>query len=102
MMQEVRARGPAPLATALTGDAATPGVRRPARSPIRPPARPSPPTHTLPQMPEFSLRRVEVVAYDEADRLFEMGFAEQLHEVSKQLAEERQVRVGSGRGGRDH
>lgn len=41
-------------------------------------------------MPEFTLRSVEVIVFDEADRLFEMGFAEQLREIMRGVPEERQ------------
>lgn len=39
----------------------------------------------------MSLARVEMVTFDECDRLFEMGFAEQIHSILKRLPEERQV-----------
>lgn len=42
------------------------------------------------EVPEFTLRSVEVVVFDEADRLFEMGFAEQLREIMRGVPEERQ------------
>lgn len=35
------------------------------------------------EVPDFSLSSVQVVVYDEADRLFEMGFAEQLNAIMK-------------------
>lgn len=41
-------------------------------------------------MPEFTLGSVEIIVFDEADRLFEMGFAEQLREIMKGIPEERQ------------
>lgn len=48
-------------------------------------------TSLLPQeVPEFNLRSVQVVVFDEADRLFEMGFAEQLREIMRGVPEERQ------------
>ncbi|CAN0002461.1 unnamed protein product, partial [Ectocarpus fasciculatus] len=46
--------------------------------------------HHLQEVPEFTLRSVEVVVFDEADRLFEMGFAEQLREIMRGVPEERQ------------
>lgn len=42
------------------------------------------------EVPEFTLRSVEVMVFDEADRLFEMGFAEQLREIMRGVPEERQ------------
>ena len=39
----------------------------------------------------FSLARVDFCCFDEADRLFEMGFAEQINEVLGQLPPTRQV-----------
>eukprot|EP00752_Nemacystus_decipiens_P002961 g2751.t1 len=46
--------------------------------------------HHLQEVPEFTLRSVEVIVFDEADRLFEMGFAEQLREIMRGVPEERQ------------
>ncbi|CAM9169059.1 unnamed protein product, partial [Pylaiella littoralis] len=46
--------------------------------------------HHLQEVPEFTLRSVEVMVFDEADRLFEMGFAEQLREIMRSVPEERQ------------
>jgi ATP-dependent RNA helicase DDX54/DBP10 len=37
--------------------------------------------HLLDEIPGFSLRRCEVLVFDEADRLFEMGFADQLRRI---------------------
>lgn len=42
------------------------------------------------EVPEFTLRSVEIIVFDEADRLFEMGFAEQLREIMRSVPEERQ------------
>lgn len=39
----------------------------------------------------FSLKLVEMVVYDEADRLFEMGFAPQISEILENLGENRQT-----------
>lgn len=39
---------------------------------------------------ELDLKSVEYIVYDEADRLFEMGFAEQLNELLASLPEKRQ------------
>ena len=47
-------------------------------------------THHAQEVPEFSLRSVEVIVFDEADRLFEMGFAEQLRQIMRGVSEERQ------------
>jgi ATP-dependent RNA helicase DDX54/DBP10 len=44
---------------------------------------------------KFSLRQVQMCVFDEADRLFEMGFAAQLQEILKQLGEERQTALFS-------
>jgi ATP-dependent RNA helicase DDX54/DBP10 len=40
---------------------------------------------------DLKLTSVEYVVFDEADRLFEMGFSEQLHEIIKRLPEQRQT-----------
>ena len=40
---------------------------------------------------DLSLSSVEYVVFDEADRLFEMGFAAQLHDIVKQFPESRQT-----------
>lgn len=39
----------------------------------------------------LKLSAVQYVVFDEADRLFEMGFAEQLQEIIKRLPENRQT-----------
>ncbi len=46
--------------------------------------------HHLKEIKEFSLRSIEMVIFDEADRLFEMGFAEQIHEIMRTIPERRQ------------
>ncbi|CAM9191437.1 unnamed protein product, partial [Discosporangium mesarthrocarpum] len=46
--------------------------------------------HHLQEVPDFTLRKVECIVFDEADRLFEMGFAEQLREIMRGVPEERQ------------
>ncbi|MCP9260396.1 ATP-dependent RNA helicase DDX54 [Dirofilaria immitis] len=46
--------------------------------------------HVIMEM-DFRLSAVQIVVFDEADRLFEMGFAEQLHEILKRLPENRQT-----------
>lgn len=46
--------------------------------------------HVIMEM-DLKLISVEYVVFDEADRLFEMGFAEQLHEVISRLPEARQT-----------
>ncbi|KAK3242699.1 hypothetical protein CYMTET_47621 [Cymbomonas tetramitiformis] len=43
----------------------------------------------------MSLGEVEFLVFDEADRLFEMGFAEQLHQIMKVLPEHRQTMLVS-------
>lgn len=47
--------------------------------------------HHLSEVDDFSLRTVEYVVFDEADCLFSMGFAEQLHTVLTHLSENRQT-----------
>uniref|UniRef100_A0A0M3J4C5 RNA helicase n=1 Tax=Anisakis simplex TaxID=6269 RepID=A0A0M3J4C5_ANISI len=46
--------------------------------------------HLLIEM-NLKLLTIQYVVFDEADRLFEMGFAEQLHEIIKKLPENRQT-----------
>eukprot|EP00494_Astrolonche_serrata_P031264 UN31533 len=40
---------------------------------------------------ELNLNKVEIIVYDEADRLFELGFAMQIREIQRRLPHERQV-----------
>lgn len=47
--------------------------------------------HHLSEVDDMTLRTVEYVVFDEADCLFGMGFAEQLHQILKQLGENRQT-----------
>lgn len=47
--------------------------------------------HHLAEIDDMSLRTVEYVVFDEADCLFGMGFAEQLHKILAQLSETRQT-----------
>ncbi|KAL2503649.1 putative DEAD-box ATP-dependent RNA helicase 29 [Abeliophyllum distichum] len=47
--------------------------------------------HHLAEVDDMSLRSVEYVVFDEADCLFSMGFAEQLHKILTQLSENRQT-----------
>ena len=47
--------------------------------------------HHLSEVDDMSLRTVEYVVFDEADCLFGMGFAEQLHKILAQLGENRQT-----------
>ncbi|XAR62412.1 RNA helicase [Bertholletia excelsa] len=47
--------------------------------------------HHLSEVEDMSLRTVEYVVFDEADCLFSMGFAEQLHKILAQLNENRQT-----------
>lgn len=47
--------------------------------------------HHLTEVDDMSLRTVEYVVFDEADSLFGMGFAEQLHKILTQLGENRQT-----------
>eukprot|EP00947_MAST-08B_sp_MAST-8B-sp1_P003779 g3779.t1 len=47
--------------------------------------------HLLLEVKTFNMSRIEYVVFDEADRLFEMGFAEQLKEIMSGVPEERQT-----------
>ncbi|KAL8141379.1 hypothetical protein V2J09_007400 [Rumex salicifolius] len=47
--------------------------------------------HHLSEVDDMSLRSVEYVVFDEADSLFDMGFADQLNQILKQLSENRQT-----------
>ena len=47
--------------------------------------------HHLSEVEGMSLRGVEYVVFDEADRLFEMGFAEQLRQILQHMGENRQT-----------
>lgn len=47
--------------------------------------------HHLSEVEDMSLRTVEYIVFDEADCLFSMGFAEQLHKILAQLGENRQT-----------
>ncbi|PWA50405.1 hydrolase [Artemisia annua] len=47
--------------------------------------------HHLEEVDDLSLRSVEYVVFDEADSLFSMGFAEQLHRILMQLGDNRQT-----------
>ena len=47
--------------------------------------------HHLQEIPEFHLKAVEYICFDEADRIFEMGFALQLQEILKDMPDSRQT-----------
>jgi ATP-dependent RNA helicase DDX54/DBP10 len=47
--------------------------------------------HHLREISTFKLNHVELLVFDEADRLFEMGFAEQLNEIVRECPTERQT-----------
>ncbi|KAK1935152.1 DEAD-box ATP-dependent RNA helicase 29 [Phytophthora citrophthora] len=47
--------------------------------------------HHLQEIPDFNLKAAEYVVFDEADRIFEMGFAEQLQEILKNMPTSRQT-----------
>ncbi|XP_031259135.1 putative DEAD-box ATP-dependent RNA helicase 29 [Pistacia vera] len=47
--------------------------------------------HHLSEVDDMSLKTVEYVVFDEADSLFGMGFAEQLHKILSHLSENRQT-----------
>ena len=43
--------------------------------------------HILSEIPDFNLRDCQICILDEADRLLEMGFAQQIREISKSISE---------------
>jgi len=47
--------------------------------------------HHLSEISTFTLKSVKYLVFDEADRLFEMGFAEQLNSIIQQCPEDRQT-----------
>jgi ribosome-binding factor A len=47
--------------------------------------------HHIREIPTFKLSACRYLVFDEADRLFEMGFAEQLNEIVRECPEERQT-----------
>lgn len=47
--------------------------------------------HHLREISTFKLKQVQLLIFDEADRLFEMGFAEQLNEIVRECPVERQT-----------
>ncbi|KAJ1417432.1 P-loop containing nucleoside triphosphate hydrolase protein, partial [Ochromonadaceae sp. CCMP2298] len=47
--------------------------------------------HHLREISTFKLNQVQMLVFDEADRLFEMGFAEQLNEIVRECPVERQT-----------
>lgn len=51
--------------------------------------------HHLEEVQGMSLRNVECVVFDEADRLFEMGFADELRDILRKMPEERQTMLFS-------
>ena len=51
--------------------------------------------HHLLEVPDFNLRSILSCVYDEADRLFEMGFAQQLRDISRTMPEGRQTMLFS-------
>lgn len=48
-------------------------------------------SHHLNEISTFKLKSVQYIVFDEADRLFEMGFAEQINDILKQCPIERQT-----------
>ena len=52
-------------------------------------------SHHLSEIPDFHLRQCEVAVFDEADRLFEMGFAMQLRQICSTMPESRQTMLFS-------
>ena len=55
--------------------------------------------HLLVEVPHFSLKLVEYVVFDEGDRLFELGFAEQLGDITSRMPPQVRGWVGGGGGG---
>lgn len=51
--------------------------------------------HHLEEVDDFSLQSAEMVVMDEADRLFELGFSEQIKDVLKRCSESRQTMLFS-------
>jgi ATP-dependent RNA helicase DDX54/DBP10 len=51
--------------------------------------------HLLSEVSSLHLRAVQYVVFDEADRLFEMGFADQLREVLTRMPQQRQTLIVS-------
>ena len=51
--------------------------------------------HHLSEVPDFHLRQCEMAVFDEADRLFEMGFAAQLRQICSTMPESRQTALFS-------
>ena len=51
--------------------------------------------HFVTELKEFSLQTIEVVVFDEADRLFEMGFADQIRTILDDINESRQLMLFS-------
>lgn len=51
--------------------------------------------HLLLEIPGFSLKSVEYCVFDEADRLFEMGFADQLNDLLERMPESKQTMLFS-------
>jgi ATP-dependent RNA helicase DDX54/DBP10 len=47
--------------------------------------------HMLREVSTFKLKSVQLLVFDEADRLFEMGFAEQLNEIIRECPANRQT-----------
>ncbi|GMH34370.1 hypothetical protein BSKO_02204 [Bryopsis sp. KO-2023] len=47
--------------------------------------------HIIVEVKDFSLRSVEYAVFDEADRLFEMGFSEQIRQITAAMGENRQT-----------
>lgn len=58
-------------------------------------SRPSGTLRATQEVEGFHLKTVQMVVFDEADRLFEMGFAEQLRQIMKAIPENRQTMLVS-------
>jgi len=51
--------------------------------------------HHLLEVPDFSLKTCEIVVFDEADRLFEMGFSQQIRDITNTMTSGRQTMLFS-------
>lgn len=47
--------------------------------------------HVLSEVKDVSLQSIEIAVFDEADRLFEMGFADQIKEITHSMSTDHQT-----------